>query len=227
MVTMPISTVVRAARDRVGGAGLAFDVRHDGVEQGTARRSAPWLSRLTSELRLTRVEERQDVRMAEARGRLDLAQEPLRPEGGGQFWPQHLHGDQAAVSEVLGEVDSRHAARTELPFDPVAVAEGGCDLPDHLRHAVLMCFRVRASANRRPDPMGGGDAAGRAVDNRCRARGRHPSIRHRDPWSRSRSSVNQFSTSINRSSSVCRALVDDVERNKNALPSGVTSKDVW
>ena len=61
--------------------------------------------------------------MPEARGRLDLAQEALGAERGGELGAQDLDRDLAVVPEVLGEVDRGHAARAELALDPVAVGE--------------------------------------------------------------------------------------------------------
>ncbi len=61
--------------------------------------------------------------MLEPGGDLDLAEEPLGPERGGQLGPQHLHRDLAVVLDVLGEVHGGHAALPELALEPVAVAE--------------------------------------------------------------------------------------------------------
>ena len=51
--------------------------------------------------------------------------EALGAERGGQLGAQDLHRHLAVVLEVLGEVDRRHAALAELPFDAVAVGERG------------------------------------------------------------------------------------------------------
>ncbi len=56
---------------------------------------------------------------------LDLAQEPLGAEGRRELGAQHLDGDGAVMLQVLGEVDRRHPAPTELALDRVAVGEGG------------------------------------------------------------------------------------------------------
>ena len=76
-------------------------------------------------VRLTGVDERQDMRMGEPRGNRDLAQKPLGADRGRDLGPQHLDRDLAAVPEVFGDVHRRHAAATQDPLDPVAVAEGG------------------------------------------------------------------------------------------------------
>ena len=67
------------------------------------------------------VEERQDVRVLEARGGLDLGEEPLGADYGGQLRPQHLHRDLTVVLQVLGEVDRGHTALAQLALEAVAV----------------------------------------------------------------------------------------------------------
>jgi hypothetical protein len=68
----------------------------------------------------------------EVGGDLDLPQEALAAEHGGQLRVEDLDGDLAAVPDVLGEVDGRHAALTQLAPDAVAIGErrrepgGGC-----------------------------------------------------------------------------------------------------
>ena len=66
--------------------------------------------------------------MLEVGGGLDLGQEPLGADHGGELGAQHLERDLAVVPEVLGEVDGGHAARAELALDAVAVGEGGCEI---------------------------------------------------------------------------------------------------
>ena len=68
--------------------------------------------------------QRQDVRVLEVGGGLDLAQEPLGADDRGQLGPQHLDRDLAVVLEVLGEVDGGHAALAELALEAVAVGTG-------------------------------------------------------------------------------------------------------
>ena len=63
--------------------------------------------------------------MLEVGGDLDLGQEPLGAEHGGQLGAQHLERDLAVVPQVVREVDGGHAARAELALDAVAVGEGG------------------------------------------------------------------------------------------------------
>jgi len=54
---------------------------------------------------------------------LDLAQEAVRPDGGGQFGAEGLDGDLAAVPEVLRQEHRRHAAFAQQLLDLVTVAE--------------------------------------------------------------------------------------------------------
>ena len=89
---------------------LAVDERHDVVEEAVG---------------LARVEERQDVRMLQVRGGLDLDQEPLGADDGGQFGLQDLERDLAVVLQVLGQVHRGHAALAELALDAVAAGQGG------------------------------------------------------------------------------------------------------
>jgi len=63
--------------------------------------------------------------MGELRRDLDLAQEPLAAERGGQLGAQHLERDGAAELEVAGEVDRRHPALPQFALDGVALGEGG------------------------------------------------------------------------------------------------------
>ena len=63
--------------------------------------------------------------MAEAGRDLDLAEEPLRAERGGQLRIQHLDRHLPAVAQVLGQVDGGGASAPELALDLVAAGEGG------------------------------------------------------------------------------------------------------
>jgi len=66
------------------------------------------------------------MRVLQARGHLDLAQEAFRAEGLCERRIQHLERDGAAVYEVAGEINGSHPARAELSLDQVSV--GQCDL---------------------------------------------------------------------------------------------------
>jgi len=63
--------------------------------------------------------------MLEPGGEVDLAEEPLAAEPGGDLGVEHLESDGAIVLEVLGQVDRGHATGTEIALDPVAVGERG------------------------------------------------------------------------------------------------------
>ena len=72
---------------------------------------------------VARVEQRDDVRMAEPRGDLDLAQEALGPDGVGELGLEELDGDLATVAQVVGEIDGRHPAAADHALDAVAAGE--------------------------------------------------------------------------------------------------------
>ena len=78
---------------------LALDVGHDVVEEAVRR---------------ARIEQRQDVRMLQRRRRLDLDDEPLGAEHGGELRLENFDRDFAIVLEVVREVHRRHAAGAEL-----------------------------------------------------------------------------------------------------------------
>ncbi len=88
--------------------GLAVDERHHIIQET---------------VRLTRIEQRQDVGMLEIGCGPDFLHEPLGSEHGREFGPQHLHHHLAVVFQVLGEVDRGHAARTKFFLDGVLVRE--------------------------------------------------------------------------------------------------------
>ena len=96
--------------------GLALDERHD-VED--------------KPVDLARIEEREDIRVAEVGRGGDLAQEAFVAERGGEFGAEDLHRDLAVVLEVLGEVHGGHPTGTEFPFDAVPVSERGGEVQVH------------------------------------------------------------------------------------------------
>ena len=61
--------------------------------------------------------------MLELRRKLDLAEEALGAERGGELGAEHLEGDQALVPQVAREIDRGHTALPELALDHVAVTE--------------------------------------------------------------------------------------------------------
>ena len=84
--------------------------------------------------------------MGEAGGDLDLAEEALGADGRGELGAEDLHGDEAAVLGVAGEVDRRHAALAELPLDRIAGGEGGGDAVEEGRHAAVINPLLRGEA---------------------------------------------------------------------------------
>jgi hypothetical protein len=75
--------------------------------------------------------------VSEPGGDLDLAEEPLGSERGGQLRLQHLERDRAAELAILGEVNRGHATPTELPLDHVAVGQGGPEPLEDVGHLQL------------------------------------------------------------------------------------------
>ena len=72
--------------------------------------------------------------MLEVGGELDLGQEPLGADHGGELGPEHLERDPAVVAEVLGEVDGGHAAGADLAVEAVAVRQGGLEPAEEFGH---------------------------------------------------------------------------------------------
>ena len=92
---------------------LALHERHH-IEQRTVRAS--------------RIVQRQDVRVLQIGGDLDLLEEALRAEGRRELRLEHLERDLPVVPEVVSQVHRRHAALAELSLDAVAVGECGLQL---------------------------------------------------------------------------------------------------
>ena len=67
--------------------------------------------------------------MLELGRKLDLAQEALGAERGGELGAEHLEGDQALVPQVAREIDRGHPALPELALDGVAVGQSGLEAP--------------------------------------------------------------------------------------------------
>ncbi len=86
-----------------------FDVGHHVVEEAVG---------------FAGVVEGKDVGMLEARGEVDLGQEPLGSHGGGQLRAQDLDCDVAIVLQVVGQPDGGHAALAQLPLQDIAIREG-------------------------------------------------------------------------------------------------------
>ncbi len=88
---------------------LPLDEWHDVIQQGAA-----------VALHLSRVVKRQYVGVLQPGRYLDLAQEALRPDGGGQLGMQNLEGHLPAMLGVLREVDGRHPASPHLAINDIA-----------------------------------------------------------------------------------------------------------
>ena len=78
--------------------------------------------------------------MLQVGGGLDLGEEALGADDGGELGPQHLDRDLAVVLEVVGEVDRGHAALAQLALKAVAVGEGGGEAGENVGH-----FRSRSA----------------------------------------------------------------------------------
>jgi hypothetical protein len=78
---------------------------------------------ITVALGFTGVEQRENVGVMEVGRELDLLQEPLGAEGGGELRVENLEGDFAVVPQVAGEIDSRHPTGADLTFDFVALKQ--------------------------------------------------------------------------------------------------------
>jgi hypothetical protein len=64
---------------------------------------------------------REDVRVVEPRGNLDLAQKTVGAERGGQLGVEDLERNLAIVLQIVGEVNRGHPASAELTLDFVLV----------------------------------------------------------------------------------------------------------
>jgi hypothetical protein len=82
----------------------------------------------------SRVEEREDVWVPEPRRNVDLAEEALRTDDGGELGEEHLHGHRTSVLDVVGEVYRRHAAPAQLTVDAVAIGQPGLEATKCVTH---------------------------------------------------------------------------------------------
>ncbi len=116
---------------------LAGDERHDIVEEPVG---------------LARVEQWKDVRVFEAGGELDLAQEPLAADRSGQLGFKNLDRHLAVELAILGEIHDGHPPTTQFPLDPVTVGEGdlqAIELLRRVRHGVAAPARNSSKMGRR------------------------------------------------------------------------------
>ena len=85
--------------------------------------------------------------MLQVGGGLDLGEEPLGADHGGELGAQHLDRDLAIVLEVVREVHGGHAARAELALDAVPVGEGGGKPRDGVAHGVASLLSATRCRN--------------------------------------------------------------------------------
>src|SRR4051812_25318265 len=71
---------------------------------------------------------------------LDLGEEPLGADDGGQLGAEDLERHAAVMAQVLREVDRSHPALTELALDAVAVLECLGEAGEEI-HPRLQCSR--------------------------------------------------------------------------------------
>lgn len=74
--------------------------------------------------RAARIVEREDVRVTELRGDLDLAKEAPRAEARREVWAEHVDRDLSVVLQVLNDVDGRHTptpSSRSMRYRPVSV----------------------------------------------------------------------------------------------------------
>jgi hypothetical protein len=127
--------------------GLALDERHHVIEERVG---------------LSRIVQRQDVRVLQTGRHLDLVEKPLGAEDRHQLGAQDLHGDLAVVLEIVGQVDSRHPPFAHMSLQAVAVGESRRqavgDVAGHLSKKIhggdgVGEYRERVAAHR----LGGDD----------------------------------------------------------------------
>ena len=86
-------------------------------------------------IRFAGVMQWQDVGMGEPGGDLDLTEEAVRAQLGGQVRAEHFERDGPAVFQVLRQVHGRHAPAAELPFDRIVLSQGGLEAARETAHA--------------------------------------------------------------------------------------------
>jgi len=73
---------------------------------------------------LPRIVQREDMRVLQVGGGLDLGQEPIGPDDGRQLRPQDFERYLAVVLDILGQVHRGHATGAEFALDGIALGEG-------------------------------------------------------------------------------------------------------
>src|SRR2546425_12841488 len=93
---------------------------------------------------------RQDIRMGEPSGDLDLAQEALGPDGGSKLGAQDLERHGPVMAKVVGEIDRRHSPAAEFALDRVTPGEGDLKAGQLVWHGCSGGQRIRTSKGLRP-----------------------------------------------------------------------------
>jgi hypothetical protein len=107
---LPIETVAKR---------VTLHVRHHVEEEAVGR---------------ARVEQRQDVRVLQVGGGLDLGEETLGAHDRRELGLQDLDGHPAAVLEILGQVYRGHAAFAQGALEAVSVGQGRRQAGGQVRH---------------------------------------------------------------------------------------------
>jgi hypothetical protein len=108
---------------------------------------------------LARGEQRDDVRLLQARGELDLACEAFGRHSGGEVGGKHLHNDIAVEGDIARDEHPRHSAAAQLARQRAGRAQRGLELV-----AQTVAREIRHVRERRGGAAGGSD--------RCRTEGR-------------------------------------------------------
>src|SRR5262249_43631524 len=143
---------------------LAVDIRHD-VEQRSPD--------------LPAVEEREQIRVLEICGDLDLAQEPLDAEDGAELRVEYLERDLAVVPQVPREIHGGHATGADLTLHGVAIGEPGGELREGVQRnhpgegSGDSTDRLLSRTDGRPERSGSsvpGAETGAGAEHGCRER---------------------------------------------------------
>src|SRR5438270_858407 len=94
-----------------------------------------------------RVQQRQDVRVTELCGDLDLAEKAVGAERVGQLGLEDLDRDEAVVLQVAGAIHDRHAALPQLPFYRIPAAQGSGESLALVDWHNLICTALTFSAS--------------------------------------------------------------------------------
>ena len=113
---------------------LALDERHHVIQQVVG---------------LAGVVHRHDVRMLQATGDLDLAQESLGAEALGEMRVKHFERDRTVMADVLRAVHRRHAAATDFMRDVVAARERGPQLGEYVHVATASSSSTESASGRK------------------------------------------------------------------------------